>query len=86
MQQAGTELRRRSGKAIASLVLGIGGLLLPPLGIAALVYGYRAQSQILETRPPLTGDGMALVGIILGWLGTIYTGFCVLLLLLYVFG
>jgi uncharacterized membrane protein YidH (DUF202 family) len=60
-QQAGT-----NGMAIASLVLGI--LWIYWIGsILALIFGYVARSQI--KRQPQNGSGMALAGVILGWIG-----------------
>jgi hypothetical protein len=63
-----------SGFAIASMVLGIVGVI-PFLiwnGIAsilALVFGYIARSQIKRSGGTQGGRGMALAGIILGWIG-----------------
>lgn len=59
-----------SGMAIASLVLGIGGLtVLPLLGsIAAIILGYMARRDIRQRPDQLTGDGLALAGIVLGWI------------------
>jgi hypothetical protein len=57
---------RTNGFAIASLVLGI--LWLSWIGsVLALVFGYLARSQISRTREG--GAGLALAGIILGWIG-----------------
>jgi hypothetical protein len=59
-----------SGLAIASLLLGIGGLtLLPLLGsILALVFGYMARNDIRKRPGQVSGDGLALAGIVLGWI------------------
>jgi hypothetical protein len=56
--------------AIASLVLGIGGLtILPLLGsILAIVFGYLARSDIRKRPDEVSGDGLALTGIVLGWI------------------
>ena len=52
--------------AIASLVLGL--LWLYGLGtVAALVLGYSARRQIRETGQ--RGEGLAVAGIVFGWLG-----------------
>jgi hypothetical protein len=52
--------------AIASLVLGI--LWLYWLGsILALIFGYIARRQIRQRNE--AGDGIALAGIVLGWVG-----------------
>jgi hypothetical protein len=71
-----------SGMAIASLVLGIGGLtILPLLGsIAAIILGYMARSDIRRRPSEVTGDGLALAGIVLGWISV---GLAVLGLLLF---
>jgi hypothetical protein len=55
-----------NGLAVASLICGVLGLALCQLaGIAALVMGYIARKRIRETGEQ--GAGMALAGIILGW-------------------
>lgn len=58
-----------NGMAIASLVLGIGGLtVLPLLGsILAILFGYIARREIRE-NPGVAGDGLALAGIVMGWI------------------
>ncbi len=59
-----------SGMAIASLVLGIAGwTLLPVLGsILAIILGYMARNEIRQRPDEIGGDGLALAGIVLGWL------------------
>ncbi len=59
-----------SGMAIASLVMGIAGwTLLPFLGsILAVVFGYAARREIRRQPEQLTGDGLAIAGLVLGWL------------------
>lgn len=55
-----------NGFAVASLVLGI--LWVVWIGsILALVFGYVARKQIRERNEG--GDGMAVAGIVLGWVG-----------------
>ena len=57
-----------SGFAIASLVLGI--LWLYWIGsILALVFGYLARGEIRRDPQRVGGRGMALAGIVLGWVG-----------------
>lgn len=71
--------RPTNGMAVASLVLGI--LWLYWIGsILALVFGYTARRQIRERGEG--GDGMAVAGIVLGWIGV---GAIVLFLLVLVF-
>jgi Domain of unknown function (DUF4190) len=69
---------RTNGLAIASLVLGI--LWLYWVGsILALVFGYVAQRQIDRSQGVEGGGGLALAGIVLGWVGV---GFLLLFLAL----
>jgi hypothetical protein len=74
-----------SGKAIASLVLGIGGFLIFPvvLSILAIVFGRSAKREIAE-RPGLGGAGLATAGIVLGWIGVALTVIAVLFVVLVV--
>lgn len=58
--------RSTNGLAIASMVLGI--LWLYWVGsILALIFGYIARNQIRQHNQQ--GDGMAIAGIVLGWIG-----------------
>jgi len=74
-----------SGLAIASLVLGIGGLtVLPLLGsVAAIILGYMARSDIRQRAGAVSGDGLARAGIITGWIAV---GAAVLILVLVLLG
>jgi hypothetical protein len=57
-----------NGYAIASLVLGI--VWLWWLGsILALVFGYSARAQIMASDGRQGGEGLAIAGIVLGWVG-----------------
>ena len=59
--------RSTNGLAIASMVLGI--LWLYWIGsILAIVFGYVALGQI-KRQPGMQGRGMAIAGIVLGWVG-----------------
>lgn len=59
-------VRKTNGLAIASMVLGI--LWIYWIGsVLALVFGYVARRQIRENNQ--AGDGMAIAGIVLGWVG-----------------
>ncbi len=61
---------RTSGKAIASLVLSLLGLVgvLPLIGpIVGIILGNQAKSEIARSDGTLTGDGLAQAGVILGW-------------------
>jgi hypothetical protein len=59
---------RTNGMAVASMVLGI--LWLWGIGaILALVFGYSSKSQIDRSGGTEAGRGMAVAGIVLGWIG-----------------
>jgi hypothetical protein len=59
-----------SNLAVASLVSGIAGLVLLPIvgGILAIILGYMARREIRERPDEVSGDGLALAGIVLGWI------------------
>jgi Domain of unknown function (DUF4190) len=59
---------RTNGFAIASLVLGIAGAY-GVTAILALIFGYRARREIDESNGQQTGRGLAVAGIVLGWVG-----------------
>jgi len=70
------------GKAIASLVLGILSLLCFSIftGIPAAILGHMSRKNIRQSMGRLKGDGMALAGLILGYIGI---GFFVVLMPIY---
>jgi hypothetical protein len=58
--------------AIASLALGIVCLFIFGIGeIAALVLGYKARREIDMSMGQQTGRGLAVAGIVLGWVGLV---------------
>ena len=60
---------RRSGKAVAALVLGILGVVTcgPFAAIPAIVVGRSAQREIDASGGLVTGRGSATAGVVLGW-------------------
>jgi type IV pilus assembly protein PilA len=58
-----------SGKAIGSLIAGVFGLLLFPASIAAIILGHISRSEIRKSAGRLKGAGIALAGLIFGYLG-----------------
>lgn len=59
---------KTNGFAIASMVLGI--IWIYWIGsILALVFGYIARGQIRRSQGTQSGEGMAIAGIVLGWIG-----------------
>ncbi|MDG2486461.1 MAG: DUF4190 domain-containing protein [Roseibacillus sp.] len=65
-----------NGLAIASMVLGIVGLLAIPIvcSIAAVICGHIARSQIRQGEGRVGGDGMTMTGLITGYLGLVIYG------------
>jgi hypothetical protein len=60
--------RKTNGMAIASLILG--ALWLYWIGsVLALIFGYIGKSQIDNSGDTQDGRGMAIAGIVLGWIG-----------------
>ena len=61
--------RQTSGLAVVSLVMGICSWTLLPFvaSIVAIITGHMARAQIRRRPHELEGDGMALAGLILGW-------------------
>lgn len=76
--------RPTSGLAVASLVCGIlGWTFLPLLGsLVAIITGHMARSEIRGAAGRMDGDGLALAGLILGWIAV---GLALLTILLVVF-
>ena len=66
---------KTSAQAIWSLVLGILSFLCFGLftGIPAVICGHVARSNIRKSQGALTGGGMALAGLILGYIGIVVT-------------
>ena len=61
---------RTSGTAVASLIFGIlSWVMLPFIGaLLAVVLGHSARGEIRRAPPgSIDGDGMAVAGLILGW-------------------
>jgi hypothetical protein len=60
--------RPTNGLAIAALVCGVGGFVIGLSFIPAIICGHLARAQIRRTGEQ--GEGMALAGLILGYVGT----------------
>ncbi|MGA8276750.1 MAG: DUF4190 domain-containing protein [Rhodanobacteraceae bacterium] len=68
---------RTSGSAIASLVLGVlAWCVLPFIGaVIAVVLGHIARGEIRRAEPgTVEGDGLAIAGLILGWVQLAFVG------------
>ena len=62
-----------SGFSVASLVLGIVGLTMMPIiaSIPAVIFGHMARAEIKKSEGNLGGDGMAVAGLITGYISLI---------------
>jgi hypothetical protein len=71
---------KTSAAAVWSLILGILSLLCFSFftGIPAIICGHIARSNVKHSQGDLTGGGMALAGLILGYTGTVITTMAVL--------
>jgi hypothetical protein len=78
-----TTSQSTNGYAVASLVLGITGLAVLPViaSVLALVFGYMGRNEIDRSGGAQGGRGLAVAGIVLGWVGVAF-GFLILLLFL----
>ena len=67
------QARATSSLAIASLVSGIlGWTLMPVIGtIVAIITGHMARAEIRRSAGTLDGDGMAIGGLVLGWVSAL---------------
>jgi len=77
---------RTSGMAVASLVFGVlSWIALPFIGaLLAVVFGHSARSEIRRAPPgTIEGDGMALAGLVLGWVHLAV--FIVLIMIVFLF-
>lgn len=63
------QIRKTSSLAVTSLVSGIlGWTLLPFIGtIVAIITGHLARKEIRTSNGQLDGDGLAIAGLVLGW-------------------
>jgi hypothetical protein len=80
--------RKTSTLAIISLVAGIlGWTLLPFLGsIGAIITGHMARGEIRRSNGALEGDGLALIGLVLGWLSVVISVLGILFIFLFLGG
>ncbi len=74
-----------SATAVISLIFGIlAWTVLPLIGaIVAIVTGHVARSEIRHGQGAVAGDGMAIAGLVLGWLQLLFVFLLVAVLLLF---
>ena len=72
-------------KALLSMIAGIlGWTLLPFLGsVAAIILGHMARAEIRRSAGQQVGDGLAVAGLVLGWLSVVVWLVGVLLTILF---
>ena len=77
--------RPTSTLAIASLVAGVLSWLLMPFvaGIVAVVCGHMARGEIRRGNGGLEGDGLAVAGLVLGWVNIVLCVLTVLAVVLF---
>ena len=68
-QPAWSGPQEKSGKATASLVCGVLFFLWPFTALAAVILGHVALSEIKKSAGRLAGQGMAIAGLVLGYIG-----------------
>lgn len=63
-------IRQTNSNAVISLVAGIlGWTFLPFLGsIGAIIFGHMARTEIRRSNGQMDGDGLAVTGLVLGWI------------------
>ncbi|MGH8183683.1 MAG: DUF4190 domain-containing protein [Rhodanobacteraceae bacterium] len=84
-----TAYPRTSSMAIVSLIFGIlAYMFLPFVGaLIAVICGHSARSEIRRAPPgTIDGDGLALAGLILGWIQLAFTAIAIVFLVLLLFG
>ncbi len=80
-----TPVKTTSTLAVVSLVAGIlGWTLLPLIGsLGAIITGHMARREIRHSAGSIEGDGLAIVGLVLGWGLVILTVIGVLLVVVF---
>jgi type IV pilus assembly protein PilA len=78
-QPAWSGPQEKSGKATASLVCGVLFFFWPATAIAAVVLGHIALSEIKKSAGRLAGHGMAVAGLVLGYVGLAFIPFILII-------
>ena len=68
MAQPGWGVPQNSNKALASLICGV-LFLCAPASIASVVLGELGLADIKRSGERISGRGMAIAGVVLGWIG-----------------
>ena len=77
--------RQTSTLAIIALVAGIlGWTLLPFLGsLGGIIFGHMARGEIRRSNGQLDGDGLAVTGLVLGWINVMLAVLLVLVIFMF---
>ena len=77
--------RQTSTLAILALVAGIlGWTLLPFLGsLGGIIFGHMARGEIRRSNGQLDGDGLAVTGLVLGWINVVLAVLLVLVIFMF---
>ena len=77
--------RQTSTLAIIALVAGIlGWTLLPFLGsLGGIIFGHMARGEIRRSNGQLDGDGLAVTGLVLGWINVLLAVLLVLVIFMF---
>lgn len=76
----------QNSKALAALILGVLAFLVPVpfvLGIVAIVLGNQARREI-EADPRQDGEGLAVAGVVLGWVDVALSALAVVAFLVFI--
>ena len=62
-----------SALAVVSLIAGIFSWILMPFiaGVVAVIFGHMARGEIKRSNGTLEGDGLAIAGLVLGWINVV---------------
>ena len=71
--------QEKSGKATASLVCGLVFFFWPATALAAVILGHLALSDIKKSAGRLAGQGMAVAGLVLGYIGLAFIPFILII-------
>ena len=77
--------RQTSSYAVIALVAGIlGWTLLPFLGsLGGIIFGHMARGEIRRSNGQLDGDGLAVTGLVLGWINVMLAVLLVLVIFMF---
>ena len=77
--------RQTSNYAVIALVAGIlGWTLLPFLGsLGGIIFGHMARGEIRRSNGQLDGDGLAVTGLVLGWINVLLAVLLVLVIFMF---